>query len=92
MLEEVIASQSLTAYSVTGPDLPQYSEALRKEPGVEQVTQFGNTLHVTGRDAQALASGAARMGGATAHKWEKIAPGLEDVFVSMMGTSEDNFQ
>jgi len=32
------------------------------------------------------------MGESTSHKWEKIAPGLEDVFVSMMSTSEDNFQ
>jgi ABC-2 type transport system ATP-binding protein len=91
-VEEVIASQSLTAYSVTGPELAQYAEALRREPGVEQVTQFGNTLHVSGRDAGALAAVAARMGESTSHRWEKIAPGLEDVFVSLMGTSEDNFQ
>ena len=92
-VEEVIAAQSLTAYSVTGPDLAQYAESLRtQEPGVEQVTQFGNTLHVSGRDAAALAAVAARMGGDAAHRWEKIAPGLEDVFISLMGGSEDNFQ
>ncbi len=91
-VEEVIASQSLTAYSVTGPDLAQYSESLRREPGVEQVTQFGNTLHVTSHDADALANVAVRVGGATEHRWEKIAPGLEDVFVSLMDKGEDNFK
>ena len=91
-VEEVIASQSLTAYSVSGGDLAGYAGALRNEPGVEQVTQFGNTLHVSGRDAGALAALASRDGEATPHRWEKIAPGLEDVFVSLMGKGEDNFQ
>jgi ABC-2 type transport system ATP-binding protein len=91
-VDEVIASQSLTSYSVTGPELGSYAVALRRESGVEQVTQFGNTLHVSGRDEKALAAVAARMGESTSHKWERIAPGLEDVFVSLMGKSEDNYR
>jgi len=91
-VDEVIASQSLTAYAVTGPDLARYTEALRGEPGAAQVTQFGNTLHVSSRDAQALAKLAGREAQSGTHRWERIAPGLEDVFVSLMGESEDNFQ
>src|SRR4051812_3681501 len=91
-VDEVIALQSLTSYSVTGPDLASLSRTLAKEPGIDQVTQFGNTLHVSGHDAQALQSAAARMGEGSQHHWEKVAPGLEDVFVSLMNRGEDNFQ
>ena len=91
-VEEVIAAQGLTAYSVTGPALAQYAGSLRSQDGVDQVTQFGNTLHVTGKDAGALAAVAARLGGDAAHRWETVAPGLEDVFITLMSGSEDNFQ
>ena len=91
-VEEVIAAQGLTAYSVTGADLAHYAESLRSQDGVDQVTQFGNTLHVTGKDAAALAAVAARSGGDAAHRWETVAPGLEDVFITLMRGSEDNFQ
>ncbi len=91
-VEEVIAAQALSSYVVTGPQLGRYAEALRKEAGVGHVTQFGNTLHVTGTDAGALAGVAARLGAATEHRWEPVAPGLEDVFISLMKDSEDNFR
>ena len=91
-VSEVIASQALTSFSVTGPDLTRYGEALREEPGVEQVTRFGNTLRVSSRDGLALAQVAVRMAESGSHAWEKAAPGLEDVFISLMGGSEDNFQ
>lgn len=89
---EVIASQSLTSFSVTGPDLARYAQELREEPGVEQVTRFGNTLRVSSRDGLALAQVAVRRAESGSHRWDKVAPGLEDVFVSLMGASEDNFQ
>ena len=91
-VDEVIASQELTSYSVTGPDLASLSRTLSREPGIDQVTQFGNTLHVSGHDAQALEAAAARLGERSQHHWEKVAPGLEDVFVSLMSRGEDNFQ
>lgn len=91
-VEEVISAQSLSSYAVTGPRLGEYAETLRKEVGVAHVTQFGNTLHVTGTDADALAGLAARLGQASEHRWEPVPPGLEDVFISLMHGSEDNFQ
>src|SRR4051812_19283142 len=90
-VDEVIAAQSLTAWSVAGPDLAGYAIGLRHEPGVEQVTHFGNTLHVSGRDAGALARLAERIGNES-HRWTRIEPGLEDVFVALMDKGEDNFQ
>ena len=51
---EVIASQALTTWSVTGDDLPALAERLRAAPGVEQVAAFGTALHVTGSDRERL--------------------------------------
>ncbi len=89
---EVVEAQALSGYAVTGTDLFAYARGLRGQPGVDQVTAFGNVLHVTGRDAGALAATAARMQREDGeHRWEPIRPGLEDVFIALMGRSEDNF-
>ena len=50
--QEVVDSQALAGYEVTGPDLVNYAALLRGLPGVEQITAFGSTLHVTGHDAR----------------------------------------
>ncbi len=90
--QEVVASQHLIGYAVTGPDLPAFAARLKAEPGVEQATLFGNTLHVVGHDAQALGTAATKLGAAGAHRWEAITPGLEDVFIGLMRSTEDNLQ
>jgi ABC-2 type transport system ATP-binding protein len=87
---EVVKAAGLTTWAVTGENLPLLSEKIRKLPGVEQVVAFGTTLHVSGRDAEKLrASVSPWMTGA--YRWEKIASGLEDVFISLMETAKDNF-
>lgn len=87
-VEEVIAAQRLTGYAVSGPSLQELGAKLRSEPGVEQVTAFGNTLHVIGHDAATLAQTAQRLTAKGASHWEAIEPGLEDVFISLMEGSE----
>jgi ABC-2 type transport system ATP-binding protein len=82
--QEVIASQRLTAWTVTGPDLWALAESLRGMPGVDLVTPFGNTLHVTGRDASLLFESISRVREGAPHRWEPMPAGLEDVFISLM--------
>src|SRR5471032_861219 len=53
-LAEVLNSVQLTTWTVTGPGLRELAAALRGRDGVEQVVAFGNTLHVSGRDAARL--------------------------------------
>jgi ABC-2 type transport system ATP-binding protein len=89
---EVIAAQSLAGYAVTGPDLAAYAATLRGQPGIDQVTPFGVTLHVTGHDRAALAATVARLSTDSAYRWASIEPGLEDVFIGLMQGAEDNFQ
>ncbi len=87
---DVIASAHLTTWSVSGPDLPRVASALRERNGAEQIVAFGNTLHVSGRDAPKLAAAIAAVRD-DRHQWTQIHPGLEDVFISLMDGAKDNF-
>jgi len=89
-LPEVLLAAKLTTWRVTGPDLRPLAAALRGRPGVEQVVAFGNTLHVSGRDAAQLALALAAVRDPR-HEWTRITAGLEDVFISLMDTARDNF-
>ena len=59
---------------------------------MEQVVAFGTTLHVSGRDAEKLHASVAPFHDEREHRWTKIEPGLEDVFISLMETAKDNFR
>ena len=88
---EVVAAQQLFGYSVSDGDLSGLSAELAREPGVEQVTAFGNALHVIGRDRGLLDALATRRRSET-QRWEPMEPGLEDVFIGLMRNVEDNFR
>ncbi len=87
---EVVASAHLATWIVRGPDLPALAAALRGRPGVEQVVAFGNTLHVSGRDAAQLEASVAAVREAR-HTWTRGQAGLEDVFIGLMDAAKDNF-
>ncbi len=88
---EVVAAAKLTTWAVTGPELRNLAESLRGSDAVEQVVPFGNTLHVSGRDRARLDAVIAALHD-DRHTWTKISSGLEDVFISLMETAEDNFK
>ncbi|MDD2710902.1 MAG: ABC transporter ATP-binding protein [Verrucomicrobiae bacterium] len=89
-VEEVVAAAGLTTWSVSGPDLPRLAEELRARPAVEQVVAFGNTLHISARDAERLRD-ALSPHFTPAHHWQTIPSGLEDVFISLMQTARDQY-
>lgn len=89
-VEEVVAAGRLTTWTVTGPQLQRMAAALRGRPGVDQVVAFGNTLHVSGRDAQKLDAAIAAVLDPE-HTWTRARSSLEDVFISLMDTAKDNF-
>jgi len=89
-VEDVVKAAALTTWEVSGKNLAALAEKIRNLPGVEQVVAFGTALHVSGRDAEKLrASVSPWMTGE--YHWKQIQSGLEDVFISLMDTSEDNF-
>jgi ABC-2 type transport system ATP-binding protein len=88
---EVVRGAKLTTYEVAGLRLHELADQLRGQPGIEQVVAFGNTLHVSGRDAPDLHHSLASAQTAP-YRCRAITPSLEDVFISLMGTARDNFK
>jgi ABC-2 type transport system ATP-binding protein len=80
---DVIAHEGLTTWAVSGPDLPELTEKLRKQPGVDQTVAFGNSLHVSGSNAAALQKAIAPFR-TDQYEWHQVESGLEDVFIHLM--------
>ena len=89
---EVVKSQNLFTFAVTGAELTQLTQKLRHFPAVGQVTPFGNTLHVTGRDRAGLAQAVEASAPTDRYRVEEIEATLEDVFISLMDDATDNYQ
>jgi len=89
-VDEVLQNSKLTTWEVTGGNLHELAEKIRGKPGVEQVVAFGSTLHVSGLDAEKLRASVSPLITGDYH-WKQIQSGLEDVFISLMGTAKDNF-
>jgi ABC-2 type transport system ATP-binding protein len=83
-LEGIVDHAGLCTWSVSGANLPELADALRPLPGVEQVVAFGNTLHVSGQDAEALERAIAPFQAGTGHDWKLIRTSLEEVFIHLM--------
>jgi len=88
---EVIASARLTTYRVTGPRIKADLQDIKAMPGVSHVVPFGSSVHVSGRDASLLGETARSFAG-SGILWEKVEPGLEDVFIALMDSTKDNFR
>lgn len=88
---EVIDHVGLSTWSVRGPDLLELAAKLRDRPGVQQAVAFGTSLHVSGDDAAALERAIAPFRQEPL-EWTQIRSGLEDVFIHLMDSSQDNFK
>lgn len=84
---EVIEQAHLSTWSVSGPDLLNVAGQLRGRPGVEQAVLFGNTVHVSGDNEAALEEAIAPFR-TNPYEWQRIASGLEDVFIHLMDRSK----
>lgn len=84
---EVIRQSNLTTWEVTGPDLFALSDRLKGSPGVEQAVAFGRGLHVSGSDPEALDRALSPFKNAP-YQWRRIEPGLEDVFIHLIGKAK----
>jgi ABC-2 type transport system ATP-binding protein len=87
---EVIAQARLTTWAVSGPNLHQLAEELRRHPSVRQAVAFGNRLHVSSDDAAALDTAIAPFR-APPYEWHRTNSGLEEVFIHLMDRAPDNF-
>ena len=88
---QVVDQAKLKTWAVSGPRLIDLAMQLRQQPGVLQAVAFGNALHVSGDDAAALDAAIAPFRTAD-YVWQSITSGLEDVFIHLMDSSQDNFK
>ncbi len=91
-VEEVVAGSHLTTYTVSGDDLLKLNDELSHREGVTMVAPFGTSLHVSGRDPEALERAIAPHKNDPKLHWMKSEPSLEDVFIELMTRAKDNFQ
>lgn len=91
-VEEVVRNAALTMFVITGDNIDEAASALREAPSVDQVAPFGKTLHVVGRDADALRKSVGEISARTKVRAAPAETSLEDVFIQLMGASQDNMQ
>ena len=87
----VIADAGLTVWSLRGAGLAAHGQALKAAPGVLSVAAFGNALHVAGQDPALLERALAPLRGRDDLVCTPAAASLEDVFISLIAQSRDNF-
>ena len=88
--DEILHARRIAAWTVRGANLAAVAERLRGQPGVAQVTAFGNTLHVTGDDPAALEAAIDPVRSMPGLTWQRAEAGLEDVFIDLMRDAQDN--
>jgi ABC-2 type transport system ATP-binding protein len=86
---EVVASAHLTTFHGEGPDVDRLAHELAGKPGVESVAPFGAALHVSGTDRAALEA-AIKPWRREPYRWNEAPASLEDVFIHLMGSAQDN--
>jgi len=91
-VSQVIEQSHLVTYVVSGEGLGPLAAKLEKTPGIDMVAPFGTSLHVSGRDADALEAAIAPYRDGAGLRWERSEASLEDVFIDLMGRARDNFQ
>lgn len=84
---EITKAEGLTTWAVSGDGLPELAARLRGLDGVDQVVAMGETLHVSGRDAERLRRSLEPFM-TPDHEWRQVDTTLEEVFISLMTESE----
>ncbi len=86
---EIPARLGLVTWRVEGPQIGALETRLKAETQGLQIARFGQVLHVTGTDAQALSALALRE--AHAGNWREKPAELEEAFIWLMSSAQDNF-
>jgi ABC-2 type transport system ATP-binding protein len=81
---EVIGASTLSTWIVSGGEVKALAAELQGREGIDQVSVFGVTLHVSGTDEAKLERAIAPFRGREGFVWSKSKPSLEDVFIHLM--------
>jgi ABC-2 type transport system ATP-binding protein len=88
---EIIEQSRLLVWSVQGALTLQQQDSLKAAAGVLSVAAFGNATHVAGLDSGLLARALAPLRDQVGLTVTSAQPNLEDVFISLIANSQDNF-
>jgi ABC-2 type transport system ATP-binding protein len=80
----------LKVWRLEGAGLAQAAEGLRKDKRVALVARFGDAVHACGLDEAALAAAVDEIIKPLGTKASPARAGLEEVFIYLMGQSQDN--
>lgn len=87
--KEIIDGQKIYTVAVTGDNLIDVANALKKAPEIEQTVVFGSSLHASGTNEDILYT-IVKKHAKNCHV-KPMETSLEDVFIYMMNHSQDNF-
>jgi ABC-2 type transport system ATP-binding protein len=88
---EVVASQNLQTWEISGDAIQGLAEQLRVLPGADQVASFGTILHVSGTDGKTLRASLETFVAGRPLKMTSVPASLEDAFIHLMQGSQDQF-
>jgi len=91
-VDAVVRDSGLTTWHVIAPDPGALARTLDGRPGIDMVAPFGNTLHVSGADADVLLQAIAPYRADAALAWTRAEPTLEDVFIALMARTRNDLQ
>ncbi|MDD3370393.1 MAG: ABC transporter ATP-binding protein, partial [Alphaproteobacteria bacterium] len=83
-VDQVIDHAGLTTWTLRGPDLAAVGDGLEKDPAVSTAALFGETLHVSGPDPEALRAVMEPFCGRPGYACAKAETSLEDAFIHFM--------
>jgi ABC-2 type transport system ATP-binding protein len=83
--KDVIGESGLVTFEAEGPRADRLGRELAGKPGIEMAAPFGEALHVSGTNREALEQAIAPYRRAPWHLVE-VEPTLEDVFIHLMRT------
>jgi ABC-2 type transport system ATP-binding protein len=89
---EVVRGSGLSTWVVEGDGIAALAARLEGRPGIAMTAAFGNALHVSGTEREALDAAVADWRGRPNLTWSRVEPSLEDVFIHLMAQAEDNFR
>ncbi|MCB1042378.1 MAG: ABC transporter ATP-binding protein [Acidobacteria bacterium] len=82
--EELVGAAGLHTWVVEGPDMPELAHQVRAIPAAQHVVLFGNSLHVSGTDGDALEEALSRFRRNPTYTFQRGQTSLEDVFIHLM--------
>lgn len=83
-IPELIAGAGLHTVMVQGDGVAEIRSTLERLPGIDQVAPFGETLHLTGTDREALLAAIAPYRADSTLRWSEGETSLEDLFIHLL--------